>query len=139
MSDVHNDLSSPALLCSYRLMPMASLMESIHFIFGLPVCQLPSNFPTIIVFSKEYCPLMMCLKQDGSSFVIFASRDVSGLVCSETHSFIFLAIQGIQRDLFQNRISNESFFKSAFLTVQLSSAHINWGYEDVDDLSLGLK
>ena len=61
-SDVHNVLSSTALLSFCKLMTVASLMESIHLIFALPLFLLPSTFPSITVFSKESCLLMMCPK-----------------------------------------------------------------------------
>lgn len=53
MSDVLSVLASAAPPSSCRLMPVASIMESILLIVGLPLLLLPSVFPNIIVFSKE--------------------------------------------------------------------------------------
>lgn len=44
MSDVHNVLCSIAPFSSYRLLPMASSVESVHLIFGLSFSLLPSIF-----------------------------------------------------------------------------------------------
>lgn len=62
MSGVLSVLSSAALLSSCRLMSVVSVMESVHLIFGFPLFQPPFIFPNIIVFSKEPCLLVMCLK-----------------------------------------------------------------------------
>lgn len=43
-------LSSPAQLC--RLMPVASLMDSINHLFTLPHFLLPSIFPALKIFQK---------------------------------------------------------------------------------------
>ena len=51
-SGVHNAPSSPALLSSCRLTPVASLMPSPHLPFGLPAFLLPSSFPASLLFLK---------------------------------------------------------------------------------------
>ena len=53
MSDVGNVLSSAALLSSYSLVPVASLMDSTHLVFGLPLFLLPSVFPALLCFPKN--------------------------------------------------------------------------------------
>lgn len=82
MSDVHNSLSSRALLSSCGLVPVVSFMELMHFIVGLPFFLLPSIFPTFIVFSKKPCLLLMQPKWNSISVVSFASSYISGLICS---------------------------------------------------------
>ena len=120
MGDVHNVLSSSALLSSGMLIFKAYFMESIPLLFGLPLFLLPSTFPSIIVFLKEPCLLTMCAKQENFSSVISASSNVSGLVCSRTHLFIFLVVQGVCRTLPKNHILNGSIlFLLAFSTVSL--------------------
>ena len=118
MSDLHNILFSASLLSFCKLRPMASFMEPIHLIIGLPLSLPPSVFPSII-FSKEPCLCMVCSKWDRISFVIFAPSNVSALICSRTHLFIFLAAQGIHRALLHLKWII-LFFLSAFFTVQLS-------------------
>ena len=89
VSDLHNVLSSTALLSLCKLKSLAFFKESIYFIFGPPLFLLPSAFSGIIVFSRESCLLMICPKQDRLRFIILASRDRSGLICVRTHSFVF--------------------------------------------------
>ena len=110
MSDVHNVLSSRALLSPCRLMPMASCMELAHLTLGRPPSMSPSIFPSIVVFSKEPCLLVMCLNQDSFNSVVlspvmFQAVFPLGLTCLS-----FWAVQGIWRALLQHRISSESFF-----------------------------
>lgn len=62
-------LSSPALLCPCRLMPMSSFMESIYLIFGLPL------FPLSSLFCQHYCLSQRTL--DCFSFAMSASCDVA--------------------------------------------------------------
>uniref|UniRef100_A0A671FQK4 Uncharacterized protein n=1 Tax=Rhinolophus ferrumequinum TaxID=59479 RepID=A0A671FQK4_RHIFE len=51
---------------------------------------------------------------------------VSDLICSRTHLFIFLVVQGMQKVLHQHHILNEPFFffLSAYFTVQLLHPYI---------------
>lgn len=60
MNDVHNVLSSVALIHSYRFMLLASFIESIHVIFGLPSFLLSSIIPSIIVYSQRTIQLQNC-------------------------------------------------------------------------------
>lgn len=62
MHDVHNVVSSTARPSSCRLTAIASYMEPIHLICSLPLCWLPSIFPSLIIFSSDCCFLMMCPK-----------------------------------------------------------------------------
>ena len=65
-----NFLPLVLLLISCKLKPMVSFRESIDLVFGLPLFLLPSTIPSIIVFSREPCLLMMCPKYDNLSFNI---------------------------------------------------------------------
>lgn len=76
--------SAPVNSCS------ATRMEPTHLIVGLPLFLLPPVGPSIMVFSKEPCLLMTCPEQGSFSFVIFASSNVPGLICSRAYEFIFL-------------------------------------------------
>ena len=119
MSDVHNVLCSTALLSSHRLMPIACYMESVHLI----VVFLCSCY---LLFSQHYYLFLITPtshevpKVGQLQSCHFSSNNVSGIICSRTHLFIFLLVQGICRALLQYHISNESSFSlPAFFTVQL--------------------
>lgn len=60
----HDVLPSTARLGFCRLMPVASLIESMHLILGLPLFLPPSSFPSTTGFSRQSCLLMMCLRLD---------------------------------------------------------------------------
>lgn len=68
-----------------------------------------------------FTTLLFFVKIPAFSCVIFAFSDVSGLLCSRTHLFIFLVVQGIRRALLQHYISNEFFFYQPF---SLSCCHV---------------
>lgn len=94
----------------HHALPTASLRESVWLVIGLPPFLPPSDFPSIIVFAKAPCLLMMCPKWGSFIFVVFASSDISGLICSGTHFFIFLVVPGIRRALLQHHTPNGSIF-----------------------------
>ena len=110
-------LSHPQQPCSA---PMASFIVNPCHIWS-SLSWLPSVFPSIVVFCKDSCLLMMCLKQDSNSSVIFTSSDVSGLISCKT--LVHLAVQGIYRSLLQRHSSNKLLFQPSF-TVQLSYLYI---------------
>lgn len=64
--DIQNVLSSTTLdnvlLSKSRLTPMASFMETILLLLGLPLFLLSSIFPSFIVISEEHYLLKMCSK-----------------------------------------------------------------------------
>lgn len=106
MSDVHYVLSSITLLSSFRLMPMASFMESIYLIFGLSLFLILSIFLSLFL---KTLPFMVSLKQDSFRFVSFAFRNVSGLICYRIHLFVFL-VSRISIGLFSNSIFQMNSF-----------------------------
>ena len=83
-------------------------------------CLLP--FCITILLSQEPCLLMMCPKQGRFSFVVFVSSNVSGLMCSRTHLFIFLVVQCICKTLLQRHISDHIFF--FYQSFSLPNFHI---------------
>ena len=109
MSDVHSVLSSAAPLSSCRLRPVACFMESSHLILGLPLFLLPLLLPALLSFPKNL-PSHDAPKAGQPQFYHFISSNRSGLICSRTHLFIFLAVQGVRRALLQHHISDESIF-----------------------------
>lgn len=72
--------SSTALASSGRLLPAASLAQTIHLLVSSFLR--PSVCPRIIVFSKERSFLMMRPKESSFGFVSLAAGDVSGFLCS---------------------------------------------------------
>ena len=106
----------------------ASFMESVYLTFALPLFLLPSTFPSIIIFAKEFCLLTMCPREDSLSFTIFNSSDSPAFIYSRTHLFIPLAVRGFRRALLQHHISNECvFFLSDFFTIQPSHPYVVTG------------
>lgn len=81
MSDVHSVLSLTALLSILDSQNIPSFKESSQLLFSLPLFPWPSAFPKILVFPKEP-HLLMKLKEDSFTFVIFASGAISDFICS---------------------------------------------------------
>lgn len=101
------------------------------------------SFPDAFYFFRYFRknPVFSWCAQSETALVLsfFASRDVSGLICSKAHLFIFLVDQGIHKSLLQHHLSSESIFLSSLYTSPTSaSTGSNWEFEDVDDLILGL-
>lgn len=119
-------MSYPQQSC--RLIPMTSFMESVHPTLGFPLLLLPSIFTSINVFSKELCLLTMCPKQDSFNFVIFASKNVSGLTGPKAHysSFWWSRYQrALLHTLFQ--MNPVFFFPVSLLHCpNFTSVHSNW-------------
>lgn len=119
-------LGSPAGL--QQMPAWGSSRESAWLVCGLPLCLPPSCFPSIIVSSNAPCFPVMCPKWGSFTIAVSASRDVSGLICSGTHFFIFLMVQGIRRALLQHHLPKESAFPlSAFFAAQFSHLHVVLG------------
>lgn len=110
MSDACCPLSSAAPLSFCQLPAMASLMGSVQLMFGPAAFWFSQHLPA---FPQEPCLFTMCLEQSSFSSVIFAN--IGGLICSRTHLFTCLVVQGVSRAHFQNDISNESTFSISLL------------------------
>lgn len=107
-SDVHGALSSepysvPANSCQWLL-------------WSQSILYLSSSFPTAFCFSQHYClfqrtlPFHVVPEVGLLQFCLSASSDISGLICSQTHLFVFLAVHSICTTLFQYQIWNEFIF-----------------------------
>ena len=106
---------------------VGSVMPSNHLILCCPFLLLPSNFPSIRVFSKELALHTRLPKYWSLSFSISPSTEYSGLI-----SFIdwldLLAVQGTLKSLLQQHSSKASILLcSAFFTVQLSHPYMTTG------------
>ena len=93
---ITNSRSSP------KLMSIESVMPSNHLILHHPLLLLPSNFPSIRVFSNE-SPL--CLRWPNYwsfSFNISPSNEHPGLISFRMDSLDFLAVQGTLKSLLKD-------------------------------------
>lgn len=91
MRDVHNVLSSTALLSSCRLVSMASSMESTHLIPSL-LFLLPSISPQHYCLFQRTFPSHDVPKVGQLRFVTFASSDASDPICSRAHLSVCLVV-----------------------------------------------
>ena len=85
-----------------KLMSIESVMPSNHLILHHPLLLLPSNFPTIRVFSNESVLRIMWPKFWSFSFSISPSNEYSGLISFRIDWFNLLAVQGILKNLLQH-------------------------------------
>jgi len=89
---------------------------------------LPSNLPSIRVFSKELVLSIRWPKYWSFSFSISPSNEYSGLISFRIDWFDFLAVQGTLKSLFQKHGPKASVLQfSAFFVVQLSHPYMTTG------------
>ena len=87
----------------------------------LPPSLLPSNFPSIRVFSNESVLHIRWPKYWNCSFSISPSNEYSGLISFRIDWFDLLAVQGTCKSLLQHHDLKTSILQhSAFFMVQLS-------------------
>ena len=75
-----------------KLMPIKSVMPSSHLILCRPLLFLPSVFPNIKVFSKEFGLLIRWTMYSSFSFSISPSNEYSGLISFKVDWFDLLAV-----------------------------------------------
>ena len=108
-------------------MSVESVMPSSHLILCHLLLLLPSNPPSIRVFSNESTLHMRWPKYWSFSFSISPSNEHSGLN-SSMDWLDLLAVQGTLKSLLQHHSSKASiFWRSAFFTVQLSHPYMTTG------------
>ena len=111
-----------------KLMPTESVMPSKHLILCCPLLLLPSDFPSIRVFSNESTLPMRWPNYWSFSFSISPSSEHSGLISFRMDWLDRLAVQGTLKSLFQHHSSEASILQhSAFLMVQLSHPYVTTG------------
>ena len=104
-----------------NLMSIKSVMPSNHVIFCHLHLLLPSNFPSIRVFSNDSALYIMWPKDWSFSFSISLSHEYSGLVSFWIGWFDLLSVQGTLKSLLQHHSSKASILThSAFFICQLS-------------------
>ena len=103
-------------------------MPSNHLILCHPLLLLPSNFPSIRVFSNESALHIRWPKYWNFSFSISPSNEYSGLISFKMDWLDLLAVQGTLKSLLQHHSSKASIlWCSAFLIVQLSHPYMTTG------------
>ena len=111
-----------------KLMSTESVMPSIQPSHLLsPLRLLPSNFPSIRVFSNESALCIRWPKYWSFSFNISPSNEHSGLTF-RMDWFYLLAVQGTLKSLLQHHSAKASILlRSAFFAVQLSHPYMTTG------------
>ena len=115
--------SSRSLL---KLMSLESVMPSNHLILYRPLL-LPSNFPSIRIFSNESVLHIKWPKYWSFSFSISPSNEHSGLISFRIDWFDLLAVQGTLKSLLQHHSKASILWCSTFFIVQLSHPYMMTG------------
>ena len=109
-------------------MSIELVMLSNHLILCPLILLLPSDFPSIRVFSNESALCIRWLKQWSFSFSNSLSNEYSGLISFRIDWFELLAVQGTLKSLLQHHNSKASILQhSAFLLFQLSHPYMTPG------------
>ena len=118
------DCSTPGLPIHHQLLEFTqshvhSVGDVIQPSHPLSSPPLPSNLPSIRVFSSESALLIRCPKYWGFSFSISPSNEYSLLICFRMDWLDLLALQGTRKSLLQNHSSKASIlWHSTFFIVQ---------------------
>ena len=111
-----------------KLMSIESVIPSNHLILCRPPLLLPSNFPSIGVFSDE---LVLCIRWPqywSFSFSISPSNEHPGLISFRMDWLDLLAVQGTFKSLLQHHSSKASILQaSVFIIVPLSHSYMTAG------------
>ena len=119
----HASLSFTNSQSLLKLMSIELVIPSNHLILWLPLCFLPSIFPSIRVFSIESVLRIRWPKDWSFSFSISPSNEYSGLISFRMDWLDLLSVQGTLKSLFQHHNSQAS----AFFIVQLLHPYMTTG------------
>ena len=109
-------------------MSIESVMPSNHLILCHPLLFLPSNFPSIRVFSDESVLHIRWPKYQSFSFNISPSNEHSGLIFFRMDWLDLLTVQGTLKSLLLHHNSKASIlWHSASFIVQLSHPYLTTG------------
>ena len=109
-------------------MSIESVMPSSHLILHRPLLLLPSNLPSIRVFSDESALCIGWPKYWSFSFSISPSSEHPRLISFRMDWLDLHAVQGTLKSLLQYHSSKASIlWLSAFFTVQLSHPYMTTG------------
>ena len=107
-----------------KLMSIESVTPSNHLILCHPLL-LPSNFPTIRVFTNESALHIRWPKYWSFSFSISPSNEYSGLAFFSKDWLHLLAVEGTLKSLLQHNSSKASILQhSSYFIVQLSHPYM---------------
>ena len=128
---VHHQLPDPP-----TPMSMGSVMASNHLILCRPLLLLPSNFPSIRVFSNELALHIRWPKYCSFSYNISPTNEPPGLISFRMDWLDLLAVQGTLKSLLQHHGLKASILgHSAFcwtISPTLTSIHDNWKNHSLD-------
>ena len=125
-----------------KLMSIESMMPSNRLILCCPLLLLPSNFPSIRVFSIELALCIRLSKYWNLSFHTGPSIKYSDLISFRIDWFDLLAVQETLKSLLQHHSSKASVLQcSAFFSVQYSHTFIHdyWKNNSFDYIDLHLQ
>ena len=91
-----------------KLMSIEFFMPSNHLILCRPLLLLPSDFPSIRVFSNKSVLRVRWPKYWSFNYNISPSNEYSGLISFRIYWFELLAVQGTLKSLLQHRSSKAS-------------------------------
>ena len=112
-------------------MSTESVIPSSHLILCHPFLLLPSNFPSIRVFSNESVLRIRWPKYWTFSFNISPSSEYSGLISFRMDWLDFLAVQGTLKSLFQHYSLKHQFFSKLshpYMTTGKTIALTRWTF-----------
>ena len=116
---VHHQLPDPP---NYKPMFIVPAMPSNHLILCSPLLLLPSNFPSIRVFSKESALRIRWPKYWSFSFNISPANENLGLISFRMDWLDLLASKGLSRVSSNTTVQKHQFF-STQLSLQ-SNSHV---------------
>ena len=93
-----------------KLMAIKSVVPSNHLILSHPLFLLPSNFPSIRVFSNELSLCIRWTKYWSFSFGISPSNEYSGLISLGLTGLISLQSKGCSRVFSNTTVQKHKFF-----------------------------
>ena len=106
-------------------MSIVSVIPSNHLILCHSLLLLPSNYPSIRIFSNESALRIRWPKYWSLSFNISSSNEHPGLISFRMDWLHLLAVQGTLKSLLQHHSSKASILQcSAFFIVQLSHPYM---------------
>ena len=111
-----------------KLMSIDSVMPSKNLILCHPLLFLPSNFPSVRVFSNESALHIRWPKYRSFSFSISPSNEYSGLISCRMDWLDLLAVQGTLKGLLQHHSSKHQFFGAQLSSESNSHIH-TWSLE----------
>ena len=105
-----------------KFMFIESVMPSNHLILCHPLLLLPSNFPSIRVFSNKSLLHIRWPKYGSFSFSISPSKEYSGLISFRMDCLGLLAVQGTLKSLLQHHSSKASIHQCSALFMKKAMA-----------------